>query len=126
MEPLGYLFYFLIFFPLWVILLVFSLVYKIYHIQQQIKKHKKAAVFWWDWLMISYLLLMLACVILYLNRCDKLISIIVIPIFTFSLFLLISRFFYPQKSSWADWLLVFPTLLASTLVFLHLIIIFYY
>ena len=69
-------------------------------------KHNNKTKPWWDWLMLNYCLFAIANFLLYVNLVDfyekKSGRPILLLAFAFSLFLLISRFFYFKKFSWMD------------------------
>lgn len=125
MEPLGYIFHCLFFSTLWIVLLFSLMLCKVCYIYQQFRKHKKRkfSTFWWDWLLIAYLLLAIIETGLFFYLYPG-TGLFFMPFLVFPILLLVSRFFYFQKFSWADWILVFPFLFASVSIFFCFVVFF--
>ena len=107
MEPLAWhVFHGFYLLPLWGFLVLALTICEVGILSQyHSDKHNKKVKPWWSWLMLGYCLFAIANFLLYANSWllwKKIGKPMLIFAFIFSLFLLISRFFYFKKFSWID------------------------
>lgn len=108
MEPLAWhVFHGFYLLPLWGFLVLALTICEVGILSQyHSDKHNKKVKPWWSWLMLGYCLFAIANFLLYAKYSwllwKKIGKPMLIFAFIFSLFLLISRFFYFKKFSWID------------------------